>query len=208
MLAKPLKNLNRNSQEQTLDDATLWLSFKKGNELAFSVLYNTYVQRLYNYGYHACKDKELVNDCIQELFVLLWERRNRLADVTSVNFYLFKSYRRLLMNRLTLRRKLLISLSDMKDPGFAFIPSLEESIIAEESETDRTKKINKSLKALTKRQREAIFLRFYNQLSYNEVASVMELTVDSVYNIISKAIEVLRKNLQDTLFLAVILLFP
>lgn len=207
MLAKPLKSQDRNPHEQSLDDTTLWLSFKKGNELAFSVLYNKYVQRLYNYGVHACKDSALVKDCIQEMFILLWEKRERLTDVTSVNFYLFKSFRRLLMKRLTLRRKLLISLTEIKDPSFAFLPSLEDSIIDEESERERSKKLKQSIQALTKRQREAIFLRFFNQLSYAEVAAVMELNVDSVYNIISKAIDSLRNTLGEKALVILIPLF-
>src|SRR5688572_13580068 len=202
MLAKPLKNQNRNNKDQSLDDSTLWLSFKKGNDLAFSILYNKYVQRLYSYGMHSCRDKDLVLDCLQELFTLLWDRREKLSEVTCVNYYLFKSFRRLLMNRLTVGRKFLISLSDSY--GFDFSPSQEDALIEEEWETERNKKVRNSLHSLTKRQREAIFLKFFNQLSYHEVAAIMDLHVDSVYNLISKSIDLLRKKLkEDAVFLIV-----
>ena len=204
MLAKPLKNQNRNTKEQSLDDSTLWLSFKKGNDLAFSILYNKYVQRLYSYGMHSCRDKDLVLDCLQELFTLLWDRREKLSEVTCVNYYLFKSFRRLLMNRLTVGRKFLISLSDRDSYGFDFSPSQEETLIEEEWETERNKKVRNSLHSLTKRQREAIYLKFFNQLSYHEVAAIMDLHVDSVYNLISKSIDLLRKKLKgDAVFLMV-----
>ena len=196
MLATSLKNLNQGTKEQSLDDSTLWLSFKKGNNLAFSILYNKYVHRLYNYGMHSCRDKDLVLDCLQELFTLLWDRRERLADVTSVNFYLFKSFRRLLFNRLTFGKKFLISLSDKDGHGFDFVPSIEDCLIEEEWELERNKKLKSSLDSLTKRQREAIFLKFFNQLSYQEVAALMNLHVDSVYNLISKSIDILRKRLK------------
>ena len=202
MLAKPLKNQDRNTKDQSLDDSTLWLSFKKGNDLAFSILYNKYVQRLYSYGIHSCRDKDLVLDCLQELFTLLWDRREKLSEVTCVNYYLFKSFRRLLMNRLTVGRKFLISLSDRDSYGFDFSPSQEDALIAEEWETERNKKVRNSLHSLTKRQREAIFLKFFNQLSYHEVAAIMDLHVDSVYNLISKSIDLLRKKLkEDAVFL-------
>lgn len=207
MLAKPLKNLNHRPKEQSLDDSTLWLSFKKGNDLAFSILYNKYVQRLYNYGMHTCRDKDLVMDCLQELFTLLWDRRERLGAVTCVNFYLFKSFRRLLMNRLTVGRKLLISLSDKDGYGFDFVPSIEDSIIEAEWETERNKKLRFSLHSLTKRQREAIFLKFFNQLSYHEVATIMDVHVDSVYNLISKSIDILRKKLKANAIIMIILSF-
>ena len=204
MLAKPLKNQNRNTKDQSLDDSTLWLSFKKGNDLAFSILYNKYVQRLYSYGMHSCRDKDLVLDCLQELFTLLWDRREKLSEVTCVNYYLFKSFRRLLMNRLTVGRKFLISLSDRESYGFDFSPSQEDTLIEEEWETERNKKVRNSLHSLTKRQREAIYLKFFNQLSYHEVAAIMDLHVDSVYNLISKSIDLLRKKLKgDAVFLIV-----
>lgn len=201
MLAKPLKTHTRPSKEQSLDDSTLWLSFKKGNDLAFSILYNKYVHKLYNYGMHTCRNKELVLDCLQEMFTVLWDRREKVSDVTCVNYYLFKSYRRLLMNRLTLGKKFLISLSDRDSHAFDFAPSAEESIIEEEWITERDRKVRNSLNGLTKRQREAIFLKFFNQLSYHEVAAIMDLHVDSVYNLISKSIDILRKKLKaETVF--------
>ena len=204
MLAKPLKNQNRNTKDQSLDDSTLWMSFKKGNDLAFSILYNKYVQRLYSYGMHSCRDKDLVLDCLQELFTLLWDRREKLSEVTCVNYYLFKSFRRLLMNRLTVGRKFLISLSDRDSYGFDFSPSQEDTLIEEEWETERNKKVRNSLHSLTKRQREAIYLKFFNQLSYHEVAAIMDLHVDSVYNLISKSIDLLRKKLKgDAVFVMV-----
>jgi RNA polymerase sigma factor (sigma-70 family) len=95
----------------------------------------------------------------------------------------------------------LISLSDRERYGFDFAPSQEEALMEEEWELERNKKIRNSLHSLTKRQREAIFLKFFNQLSYHEVAAIMDLHVDSVYNLISKAVDILRKRLKaDAVF--------
>jgi RNA polymerase sigma factor (sigma-70 family) len=209
MLAKPLKDLDRKTKDQSLDDSTLWLNFKKGNDLAYSILYNKYVHRLYNYGMHSCRNKELVMDCLQELFTLLWDRRERLGEVSRVNYYLFKSFRRLLMNRLSIGKKFLISLNERDSYAFDFTPSTEDALIEEEWETERNKKLRNSLNGLTKRQREAIFLKFFSQLSYHEVAAIMNLHVDSVYNLISKSIDILRKRLKaDAIFLFALSCIP
>lgn len=105
------------------------------------------------------------------------------------------------MNRLTVGKKFLISLSDRDSYGFDFAPSTEEALIEEEWEVERNRKIRNSLNGLTKRQREAIFLKFFNQLSYHEVAAIMDLHVDSVYNLISKSMDILRKKLKaDAIF--------
>lgn len=186
------------------DDTAVWENFKQGNELAFTILYKRHVQRLYNYGMHTCRDKELVLDCIQELFARLWDRRETVSSAGSVTFYLIKSFRRLLLSKILARKKLTTLLSGNSFAVFEFMPSVEDSIIDGESKRHRAENLQKCLKSLSRRQREAIFLRFFSELSYHEVAVIMELRVDSVYNLISKAIDILRRKLRTTIpFLAV-----
>ena len=83
---------------------------------------------------------------------------------------------------------------------FEIILSAEALIEKGEEQDAQNEKLRRCLVTLTKRQREAIFLRFYNDLSYSDVASVMELQVDSVYNIISKAIDSMRHKLRASFF--------
>jgi len=179
-----------------LEDEVLWSKLKEGNELAFSVLYKRHASRLFNYGMHACKDRELVKDCLQELFARLWSKRETLGVAGSVNYYLFKSYRRLLIGKLIANRKFSLPFQSEPSSMFEFIPSNEELLIEDESKTLQTEELKSCINALTKRQREAIFLKFFSDLSYHEVSSIMELRVDSVYNLISKAIDVLRVKLK------------
>lgn len=188
---------------QSLDDIHLWQNVKKDNELAFSILYNKYTQRLYNYGMHTCHDYDLVMDCLQELFSSIWEKRSNLSVVHSVSSYLFKSFRRLLMKKLTWRRRFLLSIETQQNRCFQVTLPVEHAMEEEELDAERAEKIKRGLSSLTKRQREAIFLKFYNGLNYSDIASIMELQVDSVYNIISKAIDCLRQQLKNT-----IVLFP
>lgn len=200
MLATDLnhKIANPAAREPSLDDSTLWLSFKKGNELAFSLMYKRYVQRLYNYGMQTCKDRDTVMDCLQEMFAMLWDKRENLSDVQSVNFYLIKSFRRLLIGKLKASKRF-SRMGKLHEDGFEFCPSFEAVVMETEASQERNIQLRNSLHSLTKRQREAVFLRFFNQLSYEEVASVMNLHVDSVYNLISKAVETLRKSLKAVL---------
>lgn len=186
---------NSATAAKTVDEVVLWENFKKGNELAFSILYKRYVQPLYNYGIHACKDKELVLDCLQELFAYLWDRRETVSAVGSVRFYLFKSFRRQLIGKVVAKRKFSLPL-----PGssafFEFTPSIEQSLIEQEFKTQQQERLKNAIKALSKRQLEALFLKFFNELSYHEVASIMDVRVDSVYNLISKAVDILRRKLK------------
>jgi RNA polymerase sigma factor (sigma-70 family) len=183
----------------SLSDEILWVNLKTGNELAFSVLYKRYVNRLFNYGMHSCKDRELVEDCLQELFTRIWSKRETLGVAGSVNYYLFKSFRRLLIGKLIANRKFKLPFQGEPASVFEFIPPTEDFIIEGEARNLQLERLKASINALSKRQREAIFLKFFNELSYHEVSSIMELRVDSVYNLISKSIDVLRVKLKPTL---------
>jgi RNA polymerase sigma factor (sigma-70 family) len=79
---------------------------------------------------------------------------------------------------------------------FEFVPSAEQSMIDNESKAHQVECLKTSVKALSRRQREAIFLKFFNELSYHEVAVIMDVRVESVYNLISKAIDILRSKLR------------
>jgi len=177
----------------SLKDGNLWQSFRDGNDLAFSILYKKYVPPLYNYGMHACRDHDLVMDCLQELFTRLWDKRTKLSAVEGVRFYLFKSFRRYLFARLAQKRKFSIRLLRNDDRAFEMLAPWEDALIGEEISAERSVHLKKALQQLTRRQREVIFLKFFNELSYPEVATIMELSLDSVYNLVTKAIDALRK---------------
>ena len=200
MLANPhftLPKTNRFSRvnEGSVKDEVLWNSFKKGNELALSMLYKKYVQRLYDYGMNTCKDRDLVLDCLQELFLRLWNKRESVSEITAVKPYLYKSFRRLLIHQLVEQRRLLTFLAGQA-AAFEFTLSIESTLIEDEVRVERMKNLRACIQSLTKGQREVIYLKFFNDLSYREIAEVTEIRVDSVYNLVSKAIEVLCKKLK------------
>lgn len=183
------------ARPDSFNDEMLWSSFKKGNELALSMLYKKHVQTLYNYGKHTSRDHDLVLDSIQELFSRLWVKRETLASVNSVKLYLFKSFRRTLLRHIIAKRKLLVPFLDQRT-AFEFIPSFEHAMIEGEFKEEQLRKLKLCIQSLTKTQREVIFLKFFNELTYVEISEIMEMRVESVYNLVSKTIELLRKKLQ------------
>ena len=180
--------------KESIHDEVLWNSFKNGNELALSMLYKKYVRPLYDYGMHSSKDHDMVLDCLQELFMRLWNKRESLSIVYAVKPYLYKSFRRLLIHQLIEKRKVSTRLS-VHDSTFEFTLSIESTLIEHELKVERTNKLRACIQSLTKGQREVIYLKFFNELSYHEIAEITEMQVDSVYNLVSKSIQLLRKRL-------------
>jgi RNA polymerase sigma factor (sigma-70 family) len=180
----------------SFSDEALWSSFKTGNELALSILYKKHVQRLYDYGMHSFRDHDLVVDCLQELFLRLWNKRDTLATVHAVKPYLFKAFRRILLHQFTEQRKK-SSLTNSAI-AFEFLPSTESTLIEDEMKSEQLQRLKQCVQSLSKGQREVIYLKFFSGLSYPEIAEITEMQVDSVYNLVSKTIELLRRKLQVT----------
>lgn len=171
------------------DDKTLWRSLAKGNNLAFSSLYNRYANLLFNYGMNICYDREVVKDCIQELFTWLWTKRNSLTDVNSVKYYLFKSFRNILVKSINKSRKF------TDEPTDTFLGSdltIEEKIIESDESYSNKSKIKSALRKVSKRQREILILRFFHGMDYTEISSMMGISVASAHNLLSKSLKLMR----------------
>lgn len=185
-------------------DPGLWVSFKQGDKEVYALLYQTYFARLYNYGLKFTKDKDLVEDAIHDLFVKLWQHRQNLGVPISITNYLFKSLRGLLINKLTRGSDSRRHAASLSGYCFEVVPSAESDFIRNHAALERKAQVAKALDSLTARQREAIFLRFYEGLSYDEVADVMAVTVKAVYKIVARALVSLKESLAHfaLLFLA------
>lgn len=188
-----------------LDPASqeLWTKFRQGDREAFGSIYRQHIDGLYHYGMHFCRDEERVKDCLQDLFHDMWADRQHIsAEVRHIRYYLLSSLRRRLLRSLQNDRR-----HPVKLPGtsfdFALTPPRETVIILDELYQERVAQLHQAIASLSRRQREAIYLRFFQNLSYGEVAELMSMQVDSVYNLVSKAIGVLKK-----LFLLSLLLLP
>jgi RNA polymerase sigma factor (sigma-70 family) len=185
---------SENPADQLVNDQILWQSIRKGNQLAFSSLYKKYVNALYNYGMHIQADHDEVVDTIQELFVNIWSRRESMAEVSKVKYYIFKSFKNLYVNRLQQVRKLKGGLNDPLLSA-SVEDSFEEELILSQTKQQQSKKLNAAVEQLTKRQKEAVLLKYYNELTFTQVATVMGISVEAVQNLLSKAIQLLKARM-------------
>ncbi len=172
-------------------DFATWKEFKKGNELAYTCIYKKYVNILFNYGMKIIPDKEVVKDAIQDLFVEIWKNKENLSDTNNIKFYLFKSIRRKLI-RSVKSANLELNQNNHFDYSREVTSSCEANFIIEEINLENKYKIEEGLNKLSKRQREAIYLRYYEDLSYDDIASLMLISSQSVYNLIFQSLRLLK----------------
>jgi RNA polymerase sigma factor (sigma-70 family) len=180
------------------DDDNLWSKFKQGDGDAFTSLYNKYITKLYNYGLRICPDNSLIEDSLHDLFVELWKNRAGIGQTTSVKAYLYRGLKNRLIKNIQKERKLSHTACD---DTFEIAFSIESAVIAEETSAEQRRNLLKAINDLSPRQKEALTLRFFDELSYHEIASVMVLPVKSVYMLIYRAIGWLKENMKLTAFL-------
>lgn len=170
-----------------------WEKFVNGDEAAFEQLFKTYYQPMYGYGIKIGGQPDLVRDSIQELFRNIWERRSELNHIESPNVYLFVSFRRKILKSISNNRK--SGNLDEVDDSEVICFGKEELIIKNEVKVQRKEKLQKALNKLSRRQKEVIYLHYYNGMSYGEIEQILSINRQSVRNHIYRAMETLRSLL-------------
>lgn len=182
----------RYKQEEEL---YFWDQFRKGDENAYACLYRSYVHILYQYCSQFTIDKPLIKDCIHDLFVELWRNRMTLGDTTSVRFYLMASIKRKLVRHLNAQQKHTSNEDIPVEYWHINTPSHENQLISEEEFESTNQHLNVAINGLPRRQREAIFLKFYMNLNNHEIADLMKINIQSVYNLVFGALGNLKKQM-------------
>lgn len=180
-------------------DRQLWIQLKAGSELAFSRIVKLYFRQLVNYGHKFVRDEEFIKDSVQEVFIEIWKRRDRINVPDSVKAYLLSSVRRKLYRVLS-RQKLV---SGEFEVDFANDSSLTEDpfewmLIEAEEEKQIQAKVNVVLDELPARQREAVYLQYFQNMTREEIAETMGINPQSVSNLLQAAFKFIRTR-WDTL---------
>lgn len=187
---------------KNLEEYVLWGKFKEGDEDAFTLIYNKYIFHLFNYGERITTNKELIEDSIHDLFVDIWKNRESIGHAYSIKFYLYKGLKRKIIKNLEINKRLQMDhFSDSHDLEMTF--SHEFDLIMKEVSVEQKANLLRAINSLSKRQKEAIILRFYDDLSFQEIGELLSINVKSTYTLIYRAIDVLKQNFPKIIILLV-----
>lgn len=176
--------------ENNPSDTSLWHTLKGGDEKAFQLLFRKHYPLLFLYGHKVTRNRELLEDCIQELFAEIWHNKGS-AEVRSVRAYLVKSlqykiYKKLTQNKTTLP-------GDDNIPDHPFDITKETLILQNEEDREKAEKIEEMLSHLSNRQREIIYLKYFRNMSYDEISEVLHINYQASRNLLSQALKAMRK---------------
>lgn len=174
----------------TLSDSLLWKRFLEGDSSAYTQIYNRTVQDLFRFGLLYTSDKELIKDCIHDVFVKIHMNRAKLAPTDNIAAYLTVALKNTLFNAL---KKTTDSLSfdeiGEREETVDESPSTPETIyINNEQEKQVQATVHTMMSVLTDRQREIIYYRYIKEMSIDEISKVTDMNNQSVSNSIQRAL--------------------
>jgi RNA polymerase sigma factor (sigma-70 family) len=185
---------------EQLSPTELWGLVAKGKQEAFAYIFTVYSGDIFKYGQRFTSDTELIEDVIQDVFIHLWEIRADLSIHSSIKFYLFSSFRREMVRRLKENKK--YDFFGEYHNSVVWEESFQEIMIENQITLESSKKITSALENLSARQKEAVYLRYIQDLSYEEISRLMGIQVPSLYNLILKGLKSMKAFLSSSDFTA------
>ncbi len=187
-----VKDCNKVKECHSNIDFDLWEGFRSGCRKSFKTIYEDNIKTLLSYGYRLTTDRQLVEDCLQDMFIQLWDGRHKIQISKSIRSYLLISFRRRIFKQLSQEHKF----NDYSDlENLSIIP--EAYVTFQLNETRYL--LRKAIRSLTSRQQEILFLKFNLGFRNEEISDTMNLSVKSVYNLVSTSIRRLKQEYLVTL---------
>jgi RNA polymerase sigma factor (sigma-70 family) len=160
---------------------------------ALASLMRLYYDDLYNYGARFTRDKALIKDCIQEIFISLWQRRETADTILSPKYYLLRAIKNKILKSLHKNNHAAFPNNEY---DFSYEFSIEQIIIEKQVNEEKVQKIRKMLELLSKKQKEIVYLKYYHHLDHAQIAELMNVNRQTVYNLLHETLQKLRSLLK------------
>ena len=189
-LQHQINRINAMMEQTNNSTDTLLASFQAGNMAAFSQLYNLHINVLFNYGLKLTIDKELLKDCIHDIFVKLYTKKDELGTIDNLRSYLFISLKNKLCDEL--RRRMYMTDTAVEEVSISTPTDVEDDYMEEEQRKNEFSLVRRLLDQLSPRQREALTLYYIEEKKYEDICEIMNMNYQSVRNLMHRGLTKLR----------------
>ncbi len=187
-----------------ISDEVLWCRLIEGDEVPFTELFERFYPALLRYGKSFLSDTDKVQDCIQDVFVDIWHYRSTLCRTASVKAYLLSCLRKRIA-RTNKGDHIFRHTTSLEEVQFLVEFTIEDHLIADEETAAKVSQLNQYINSLPPRQKEALYLRYHQELKTEQIAEVLNINYQSANNLIHRAVIQLRKDLKDHVALLMLL---
>jgi RNA polymerase sigma factor (sigma-70 family) len=163
---------------------------------------------LFSYGLSLGAEKEVVKDAIQDIFLNIYFNKKEFESVNHFKYSLFRSLKNRLYN---IYKSKAVSKSEGLSDEFMNFPvttTVLDEIIDEEEQKNIKKQVDSLLSKLTARQREVIYLRYMQNLEYEQIGKMMDITPHAARKLVSRSLKKMRDDDLMGVFLSFLLNFP
>jgi RNA polymerase sigma factor (sigma-70 family) len=174
-------------------DIFIWESFLAGNDLAYESIYKRYVQTLFKYGLTLTADECLIQDCIHDIFISLYENRNKTEQIRNLRFYLISALKNAILMSFRKQNTYEKYRKSFEEEKWIETETAIDAIIRTEEEAERKQFMKEILSILSPRQKKIVYFRYVTRLSLEEIAEMENIDYHSVANIIQRALKKIRK---------------
>lgn len=183
--------------KKTIDDKVLIDRFLEGDETAFNTLFEKYKRKIYLTAYRLLGNHEDANDITQETLIKIYKELKNFRNESSLYTWIYRITTNLSLN--LLKKKKLRSFFDFDDVDEWLFKDERQSPELSFRENELSNKIQEALKKLPEKQRTVFTLRYYDELSYEEISKILGTSVGALKANYFHAVNKLQKELKNVL---------
>ncbi len=191
---RPATFEERNEWANRVDSMDMMAALKEGDEDAYEALFREYYQQLCQFAYRYVRSPEAAEEVVQEVLGALWLRRGEIAVRVSIKSYLYGAVRYRAFN-LVARNKVeatwLAQALSNGAPALATERAADDQLILDE----QVAALGQAVQELPPKRRSVFVLRSTTQMSYAEIAEVLQTSVKNVEVQLRRATHSLRAAL-------------
>jgi RNA polymerase sigma-70 factor (ECF subfamily) len=177
------------SPDERPAESTLLARLRAGDRAAFEQIFREHFDGLAGFAYRLTRSRAIAEELVQDLFLEIWLRRDRLVITETLRTYLFRAARNRAFNHL--RRNKLERLWRLRQPQLP-----EAEVVENEDSTDElAAAIRVAIASLPDRCREIFLLSREQNMTYAEIAKVLGLSIKTVETQMGRALKALRTRL-------------
>ncbi len=190
-----MKNYNTYSEKE------LQNAIAEGDLQAFNEFYNRYVDNLIHFVHGKLDDLEESKDIVQEIFVTIWREKEAITLINSISSYLYRIAINKSLNifrRGKIEAKYIASLGD-------YLANQQVTLEEISLEAEQEKTLQNALKELPEKMRLIFELRYYKGKSNQEIADLLNISIQTVSTQMKRALKTIRKHTQILVFMAILI---